>query len=385
MAHIESFRIEGLLGRKDPIEATLNRHVNIFFGENGCGKTTLLKILAAALDRNASAIAQLPVQSAEVVVYSAARKTPFTVKWERSSKKKPSARVDDLLFTKSSYIGDDSPNTILFRHEPSEWKVTGKGSDALAKGGWKFSFLQTHRLHANLPATDRAQESVFDKAFSDALNRQWLQYYNKTLADVRNVQEEGLRAVLRQVLSPNHGSSKHSGSELTHIHERVERFLSRQHYQDGLTLGSFKSFKERYERDDNVRRVVENLSSIELSIEEAVAPVNSFLRTLKMLIRDGKEISPIDTELKVKLQSGETISLAKLSSGEKHLLKILLSAMNTEENPFLVDEPELSMHIDWQRAFVQTVQSLNGGCQQILASHSPEIMADVPDNCIFRI
>ena len=45
MAHITDIRIEGLLGRSDPVHLQLNRGVNVFFGENGCWKTTLLKVL----------------------------------------------------------------------------------------------------------------------------------------------------------------------------------------------------------------------------------------------------------------------------------------------------------------------------------------------------
>jgi ABC-type cobalamin/Fe3+-siderophores transport system ATPase subunit len=49
MARIMDFTIEGLAGRDDPFSVTLNPDVNVFFGLNGCGKTTLLKILYSAL------------------------------------------------------------------------------------------------------------------------------------------------------------------------------------------------------------------------------------------------------------------------------------------------------------------------------------------------
>ena len=51
----------------------------------------------------------------------------------------------------------------------------------------------------------------------------------------------------------------------------------------------------------------------------------------------------------------------------------------------LVDEPELSMHVDWQRRLISTMRILNRMSQMIFATHSPEIMAELPDSDIFRI
>jgi predicted ATP-dependent endonuclease of OLD family len=51
----------------------------------------------------------------------------------------------------------------------------------------------------------------------------------------------------------------------------------------------------------------------------------------------------------------------------------------------IVDEPELSMHIDWQKKLLWTLHGLNPKIQQIMATHSPEIMAEIPDDRIFRL
>ena len=51
MAHITEFAITGLAGRTDVYSGRFNRDVNIFFGLNGSGKTSLLKILHSAMSR----------------------------------------------------------------------------------------------------------------------------------------------------------------------------------------------------------------------------------------------------------------------------------------------------------------------------------------------
>jgi predicted ATP-dependent endonuclease of OLD family len=54
-------------------------------------------------------------------------------------------------------------------------------------------------------------------------------------------------------------------------------------------------------------------------------------------------------------------------------------------NSFVIDEPELSMHIDWQHRLLSSLQQLNPAMQLVAATHSPEIMADLPDDKIFRL
>ena len=70
MAHITEIKIEGLLGRTDSIHLQFNRGVNVIFGENGCGKTTLPKVLDAALQRDGAAMERLPVTKAVVDIFS---------------------------------------------------------------------------------------------------------------------------------------------------------------------------------------------------------------------------------------------------------------------------------------------------------------------------
>jgi predicted ATP-binding protein involved in virulence len=77
MSHIISFKIEGLAGRPDPLELKLNRDTNIFFGPNGSGKTSLLKILHAAMANETDILVRVPFVSAEVHIYSLTWKKVF--------------------------------------------------------------------------------------------------------------------------------------------------------------------------------------------------------------------------------------------------------------------------------------------------------------------
>lgn len=41
---------------------------------------------------------------------------------------------------------------------------------------------------------------------------------------------------------------------------------------------------------------------------------------------------------------------------------------------FVVDEPELSLHLSWQKIFIDKVLEVNKNIQLIFATHAPEII-----------
>ncbi len=69
------------------------------------------------------------------------------------------------------------------------------------------------------------------------------------------------------------------------------------------------------------------------------------------------------------------IKLPDLSSGEKHIITILGRATlsNTNGAVFVADEPELSLHLDWQRKILTSIKKLSPLSQIIVATHSPAI------------
>ncbi|MDB5657466.1 MAG: hypothetical protein JWS10_81 [Cypionkella sp.] len=78
--------------------------------------------------------------------------------------------------------------------------------------------------------------------------------------------------------------------------------------------------------------------------------------------------------------------LRALSSGEVQLIVILAHLHFNPEvkkaSVFIIDEPELSLHVEWQEKFVDAVLSSSKNTQLIMATHSPSIILDKLDNCI---
>ena len=73
---------------------------------------------------------------------------------------------------------------------------------------------------------------------------------------------------------------------------------------------------------------------------------------------------------------GETISAYKLSSGEKQMLIILLTVLVQNRKPFVLfmDEPEVSLHVEWQQRLIDLIIDLNPNAQVILTTHSPAVI-----------
>lgn len=75
-------------------------------------------------------------------------------------------------------------------------------------------------------------------------------------------------------------------------------------------------------------------------------------------------------------KNGKIIGYEHLSMGEKQILLLLLMVSNTNQMPciFFMDEPDLSMHIDWKEILVKELHELNPNMQIILSTHAPSVI-----------
>lgn len=84
----------------------------------------------------------------------------------------------------------------------------------------------------------------------------------------------------------------------------------------------------------------------------------------------------------VKSTSGEkrNIPLHKLSSGEKNEFNLFfkLIFLTDRDSIILIDEPEISLHVEWQNAFIQDLKGIieKNNFRVIIATHSPDIIDD---------
>lgn len=72
----------------------------------------------------------------------------------------------------------------------------------------------------------------------------------------------------------------------------------------------------------------------------------------------------------------DNISTKSLSSGEKQLLIILITVFLDVKNSniLILDEPEISLNLDWQKVLISSIMELNPEIQLLIASHSPGLL-----------
>ena len=117
---------------------------------------------------------------------------------------------------------------------------------------------------------------------------------------------------------------------------------------------------------------------------EASAYKTMFLDLVDELFSEtGKRIDRTSNELSF-LQFGQNLSPYKLSSGEKQMLIILLTALTQDRQPYVLfmDEPEASLHFEWQKRLIDMVLQLNPNVQIILTTHSPAVVMNGWADCV---
>ena len=189
--------------------------------------------------------------------------------------------------------------------------------------------------------------------------------------------------MLRTIVGAKASTRKPKTADSKMVYERVAEFLKRQ--KSRTALGTLKKFEEKYLSNPLFAKVINNIDKIEQQIEGATVSRYQLEELITRMFTGSKTMEFSDTGINVKVDTGEDIGLASLSSGEKHMLGIFIETLLAEYSSLLIDEPEISLHVDWQRDLISSMHQLNPRTQLILATHSPEIMANVSDNRIFKL
>lgn len=111
-------------------------------------------------------------------------------------------------------------------------------------------------------------------------------------------------------------------------------------------------------------------------VDSFVETINSFLSGKHLLFSLSRGFYIVDFK-------GSPLGPSELSSGEQQLLLIFSHVLAARENPsvFIIDEPEISLNIKWQRKIVGSLLAIAEGStiQFVFASHSLELIAQHSD------
>lgn len=119
------------------------------------------------------------------------------------------------------------------------------------------------------------------------------------------------------------------------------------------------------------------------AMEQLYRSLKAFMEHLNSFLIDKQISFDVRRGLIVRSGEGSVISPENLSSGEKHLLMLFCNLLVSRQHPslFLIDEPELSLNIKWQRKLVPALLSMTEASQiqLLMATHSIELLSSYRD------
>ena len=140
---------------------------------------------------------------------------------------------------------------------------------------------------------------------------------------------------------------------------------------------------------DKIIRLSELISEYNEDVDKIKGHTNEYLSTLNGFMSESQKQIAFNSVgyLRFRVEGeNEDRGIHTFSSGELQLVVILTNLYFNPEvekaNVFVIDEPELSLHVAWQEKFVDGIMEASGETQFVLATHSPSIILDRISNCV---
>lgn len=143
-----------------------------------------------------------------------------------------------------------------------------------------------------------------------------------------------------------------------------------------------------YARIQQILEITNLADEMDIQKEKTLNPINTFLELINGFFKQSECSKEIKIDKKGKIffiipNCSTPLEIENLSSGEQQLLiffaYLIFGLREYNQGIFIVDEPELSLHLAWQRKYVESILNINSNVQLIFATHSPEIVGKFRD------
>ena len=407
MLKIENVKIEGFWHRVQA-ECGFTDQVNIIVGRNGSGKTTFMNILHAVLSVDMEGLSDNDFDAVTITLSDGQKHR--TIKAKKIEDERLAFAMVEYQISQKKYrirvvTSEDRRMALHYRRRALEESA---GVREELRKLVSLSSLSVYRLRSGDEYEVRDRNgprivSPVDLRLSDLL--QSLTHYQLELSQeargvATNLQKEVLASILYgedDAKGLGYGFNFDKDEEKTRliaafaqlnaIDASVRKKIDFHVNAISAALNDLEEASETASKPKRsapidvrslealrkTRRIIEMSLDAEEKTAELFSQINLFLKILESFITD-KKFEFRAGDLAVSTTHGR-IQPEKLSSGEKQLLILLIEALLQKRQPhiFLADEPELSLHISWQRMIIPAVLELNPNAQVIVATHSPEI------------
>ena len=413
---IDKVEIYGLWDRYD-FDLKLSPNINFLIGSNGTGKTTVLRLLTACLNLDLVTIRKIYFRKILLVLF------------DKDNKCKPSILVEksvDNHFTNITYkikdkqtskykvfsITDTEIRKFDRDNLPYSWqrKVSLKGETLkesiieLRRILKQFANIKWLPINRNVPKKARSYEyrelkhenTVDEKLLEiqENLKNYILDLQAVEKKELINFQQNVFLSTL-QIPFQNEkeifSTLEFDEATLHNINNMFKEMEFEKHYES-LVDKQFQRFKELLEKYPGKPTLIDTFTLfIQIRLndlnnkwkeylpikEDIYMRINNVIDLLNKTFLSNKSVSIEKGEIVIKTNQNQLIRLLDLSSGEKQLIIFLFEVLLFDEKAFtfVADEPELSLHVDWQENLVDNILNLNPSIQIIFATHSPDIVS----------
>ncbi len=401
-----------IVGLWDSHNLTLDFHrdINFLIGVNGSGKTTVINIIAAALNADFPTLDRMPFQSIKIDLAEVDGKNKPSIEVEKKQREKSPYPIVEfrikqkqsdtpIVFTldelEEMRVVRGAPRSYYLRHLQAATRSVVDTVRLLVNASW----LSIHRTTApSRQSEERSFESTIDQKL-DELSNGFVKFFSalsKRAADeTRGFQQElflsfirtqgealfapaadldlekekdALTAIFREFSLQEKSFSQHVEKHFELVNQATTKFHSNEKIGEKEIAALVNAsrihsvVKEWYELVEKQKQIYEPRDTF-------FEVLNEFLQRKNATISNKNEIAII-TESKKNLQ------LRDLSSGEKQLIILLGEALLQEKQPwiYIADEPELSLHVKWQEILIDSLRRINPLSQIVVATHSPDIV-----------
>lgn len=355
---LKTINVVGLFGNNNNLIYDFNSDLNILTGRNGAGKTTIMKLAWFIISGNVLlALREINFKVCTVVtdIYSCTvtRTGPITCKIEMD------------LDGDRHFFEDDTGDPEF---EPFMESAEDKANPLIISLGSSIFFPTFRRIEGGFSMSANTSSRIRTGSRAEADIDETLASFSKKLSNKEHIfisaisTQDVTSLLLRRYAAFSEEINSYQAAVSRNVIEKIRQYETK---PTGLSEADALLSKTRAE-----------IEKIEEFRSETMKPLDAIRMLVEKLFKHsgisfGKRLSFGD--------AAEAIASESLSAGEKQMLSFICYNAFHQNSVVFIDEPELSLHVDWQRQLYQILQSQNSGNQFIFATHSPFIYAKYPD------